>query len=236
MAVDTVRILVVEDEAPIRDGLVNLFRAQGHAVDGVGDGLGALERLQRTVYQAVVLDWMLPGASGIEVLRLVRGQGDTTPVLLLTARGTEDDVVAGLEAGADDYVTKPFGIRELVARVNGLLRRSVATRPEGTRTSHSIGTSVFDGEERCISWAESAVSLTERETLLLLHLIAHQDRAVTREELLEEVWGYSDGSVRTRTVDVHVQQLRSKLKGVPTGDRWIETVRHRGYRFRGNDP
>lgn len=226
------RILVVEDEEPIREGLVSLFEGQGLLVVAVDDGPSALVRASRERFALIVLDWMLPGISGLEVLRRLRERGDPTPVLVLTARGAEDDVVAGLEAGADDYVTKPFGVRELLARAKGLLRRPRVEVEGATRVAQRrIGEVELDLDAHEVRWAGGCVRLTTRESDLLAHLATHAPRFVPREELLVEVWGYRDGSVRTRTVDVHVQQLRAKLRAVPGGDAWIGTARGRGYRF-----
>ena len=226
------RILVVEDEEPIREGLVSLFEGQGLLVVAVDDGPSALVRASRERFALIVLDWMLPGISGLEVLRRLRERGDPTPVLVLTARGAEDDVVAGLEAGADDYVTKPFGVRELLARAKGLLRRP-RVEVEGTTrvTQRRLGEVELDLDAHEVRWAGGCVRLTTRESDLLAHLATHAPRFVPREELLVEVWGYRDGSVRTRTVDVHVQPLRAKLRAVPGGEAWIGTARGRGYRF-----
>ncbi|WP_075098159.1 response regulator transcription factor [Sandaracinus amylolyticus] len=230
----TPRVLVVEDEAPILDGLLALFRAQGWDASGVADGASALESLAASRVDLVVLDLMIPGVPGLEVLRRVRARGDDTPVLVLTAKGAEEDVVAGIEHGADDYVTKPFGIRELVARAKGLLRRPRTTSGAPRRIAIAGATIDLDALE--VRWDASADSpatmrLTAREGSLLEYLAARAHRAVTREELLVDVWGYRDGTVRTRTVDVHVQQLRTKLRAVPGGEAWIATVRGRGYRL-----
>jgi len=223
------RVLIVEDEEPIREGLTELFGKSGFVAENAADGLTALERLSAHTYDLVVLDLMIPGVTGLEVLRKRRGEGDDTAVLILTALGAEEDIVAGLEAGADDYVTKPFGIRELVARARGLLRRNGGPR-EGPRTI-ALGQSIIDLDGLTIRWPEGELRLTSREGFLLEYLAARRHRPVTREELLVDVWGYRDGTVRTRTVDVHIQQLRKKLEDAPGGAQWIATIRGRGYRF-----
>ncbi len=228
---ETPRLLIVEDEAPIREGLVTLFESQGFVVDDVGDGLLALEKAASGSYDAVLLDIMLPGMDGLSVLSHLRSRNDSVAVLLLTAKGAEDDVVRGLEAGADDYVTKPFGIHELVARVKGLLRRSRPDKREARKVVQVDGASL-DLDAGVIERGREQVRLTAREVRLLSFVIERRHRAVARDELLVEVWGYRDGSIQTRTVDVHVQQLRAKLK-VVGGDDWLETQRGRGYRFIG---
>ena len=224
------RLLLVEDEAPIRAGLVELFRSQGFVVDDVDCGLKALEKLAGPRYDAVLLDVMIPGIDGLKVLAHVRERGDRTPVLLLTAKSAEEDVVRGLEQGADDYVTKPFGIHELVARVKGLLRRAAAA-DDGAPRKLSIGGAVLDLDNLRVSVDAAAVGVTAREAMLLEFLYANRQRAVGRDELLVHVWGYQDGTIQTRTVDVHVQQLRAKLKAIPGGEKWIGTVRGKGYRL-----
>jgi len=226
--VEAPRVLIVEDEAAIRHGLVELLRTQGFALELAADGHEAQIKLATGRYDVVVLDWMLPGIDGLTLLQRLRARGDLTPVLMLTARGAEADVVAGIDAGADDYVTKPFGIRELLARVRGLLRRA---RPPASQASFHVGVATVDLARLTVTWPEGQVELTAREGLILEYLRARPGVAVTRESLLTEVWGYHDGSIRTRTVDVHILQLRIKLRAVPGGDAWIGTVRGRGYRL-----
>ena len=220
--------LIVEDEAAIRHGLIELLRAQGFSLDVAVDGHEAQIKLATGRYDLVLLDWMLPGVDGLTLLQRLRARGDLTPVLMLTARGTEADIVAGIDAGADDYVTKPFGIRELLARARGLLRRP---RPPAPQTCFRVGPVAVDLARLTITWPQGQVDLSAREGLILDYLRARPGVAVTREALLTDVWGYHDGSIRTRTVDVHILQLRSKLRTVPGGDDWIGTVRGRGYRF-----
>lgn len=218
-------VLLIEDEAPIRDGLEELFAKQGFRVATAADGAAALLRLEREAFDLLILDLMLPKLAGLQVLARLRQRDTLTPVLVLTARDTEEDVVAGIEAGADDYVTKPFGVRELLARARGLLRR---TRPADAPRSLRIGRGSLDLDTACYREAGTTVALTTREAELLAHLALPLGRVVGREELLVQVWGYRDGSVRTRTVDVHIQQLREKL---PRGGQRIHTIRGRGYRL-----
>lgn len=223
------RVLLVEDEEPILDGLEALFRGQGFVTTRAADGATALDRIADGAFDVVILDLMIPRVDGLSVLRRMRASNDDTPVLILTAKGAEEDVVAGLEAGADDYVTKPFGVRELAARARGLLRRP--REPSERPRRFTVGGVELDLDAQLVREDGAGVRLTSREASLIAYLIDRRHRPVSREELLVDVWGYNDGTVRTRTVDVHVQQLRAKLGAVPGTDGWIETVRGRGYRF-----
>ena len=220
------RVLIVEDEDPIRDGLVSLFAGQGFETSSAANGSDANDELEKSSFDIVVLDLMIPAPTGLEVLAALRARDDRTPVLVLTALGAEDDVVRGLEAGADDYITKPFGVKELVARVKGLLRR---TKPDKPRSVMLHGASL-DLDRLELTRDARTVRLTAREADLLGYLMARKGKTVARDELLVSVWGYRDGSIQTRTVDVHVQQLRSKLEEIGGRD-WITTVRGRGYVF-----
>ncbi len=221
-------VLLVEDEPAILDGLESLFAVSGFVVARAADGGLADARLARERFDLIVLDLMLPTMTGLEVLKRLRERGDDTPVLVLTAKGTEEDVVLGLELGADDYVTKPFAIRELVARSRGLLRRP---RAAGAAKRITIGAATLDLDRHELSSGSITLRLTMRETMFLAYLAERAPAAASREELLVDVWGYRDGTIRTRTIDVHVQQLRSKLRAIPAASEWIATVRGRGYRL-----
>ena len=220
------RVLIVEDETPIRDGLVSLFSGQGFETKSAASGPEALDALAKGTFDIVVLDLMIPPPTGLEVLARLRETDDRTPVLVLTALGSEDDVVRGLEAGADDYITKPFGVKELLARARGLLRR---VKPEKSR-SLVIGDATLDLDKLELVRGPKNVRLTAREADLLGYLVERKGKTVARDELLVSVWGYRDGSIQTRTVDVHVQQLRAKLAAIGGKD-WISTIRGRGYVF-----
>jgi DNA-binding response OmpR family regulator len=214
-------VLVVEDESAIADVIRRNLAAAGYGVQLERDGESALEAVRALRPAAVVLDIGLPGMDGIEVCRRMRGANDWTPVLFVTARDDEVDRIVGLELGADDYVTKPFSPRELVARVTGVLRRSRGV-PDSERLV--LGAVTVDlGEHRAYRDA-AEVALTATEFELLAHLMRRPGRVFTREQLLSEVWGYSSVA-GTRTVDVHVAQLRAKLGDANP----IRTVRGVGY-------
>jgi DNA-binding response OmpR family regulator len=222
------RVLVVEDEPAILDGLEGLFAQSGFLPTRAADGGLADALLSRERFDLVVLDLMLPTLPGLDVLRRLRARGDDTPVLVLTAKDTEEDVVVGLESGADDYVTKPFAIRELVARAKGLLRRP---RTGAAPKRIAIGAASLDLDRHELALGAVTVRLTLREAMFLAYLAERAPSSVSREELLVDVWGYRDGTIRTRTIDVHVQQLRAKLRAIPGAEHWIATVRGRGYRL-----
>ena len=219
-------VLVIEDEKDIRDLVrYNLERA-GYRVGTAADGERGLEALFAARPDAVVLDLMLPGQNGLEVLRELRGEPLTrdVPVIVLTARGAEMDKLLGFENGADDYLTKPFSVRELVARVKALLRRS---KPERGETVIETGVLRVDPAAREIHARDRRLDLTPREFDLLAFFARHPGRVLSRDELLRKVWGY-DYVGETRTVDVHVRRLRQKL-GEAEG--MIETVMGAGYKL-----
>src|SRR5437763_3390609 len=224
------RIVVIEDEPAIRRGVVDVLRATGYEVVEAGDGVRGQEEAVRLGVSLVLLDLMLPRKDGLEVLNEVREVRPTLPIIILTARGTEDDRVRGLKMGADDYVVKPFSARELLARIEAVLRRSLG-RPPDVRAAR-LGHALIDFERREVRWSEQQRGeLSETESALLSFLVAHQQRAVSREELLSRLWGISPQRIETRTIDMHIARLRTKLRD-PSGKQTPEailTVRAQGY-------
>ncbi len=222
------RILVVEDELILREGLVDLIEAAGHEVVAVGDGLLAAERGVAEPFDMVVLDWMLPRLEGPEVCRRLRLARPALPVLMLTAKGAEGDKVDGLHAGADDYVTKPFSPRELLARIEVFERRMKAA-PQAAEVVEVDGCRIDLG--RCVATRDGRDEvLTAREVGIVRWLARHRGRAVTRAELLEHVWGLSP-NIETRTVDVTIMNLRKKLERDPKAPTVIVSQKGIGYSF-----
>ncbi len=224
------QVVVVEDEPAIRRGVADALRASGYSVVEAADGDVGLTESVRLGVDLVLLDLLLPRHDGLDVLEQLRKVRPTLPVIVLTARGSEDDRVRGLKMGADDYVVKPFSARELLARVEAVLRRSVDRPPEVTAAR--LGHAVLDFERREIRWSKHhRTDLSETETALLGFLVAHRKRAVSREELLTRLWGVAPQGLETRTIDMHIARLRQKLRdpsGRPTPEA-IVTVRSQGY-------
>ncbi len=215
-------ILVVEDEAPIASAVAARLRSEGFDVEIAPDGSKGIEAAERLRPDLVVLDLMLPGVDGLEVCRRIQ-KDSPVPVLMLTARDSETDTVVGLEVGADDYMTKPFSPRELVARVHALLRRS--KRTESSDEPIRVGDIAIEPDARRVTLNGEKVHLTPTEFDLLVYFARHKRSVFPRERLLGEVWGYRDGS-GARTVDSHVRGIRRKL-----GDDIIRTVHGVGYAF-----
>lgn len=220
------RILIVEDNADLAIGLQNNLEIEGHTVVRAGDGPAGLDAVQSSVFDLIVLDLMLPGMDGYRVLREIRTKGITTPVLLLTARSEEADKVRGLRLGADDYVTKPFGVLELLARIEALMRRARGASPR----TYQLGAVHVDADRRVVTRHGEAVALTPMELDLLLALLRRSGAVASRIELLQEVWGHT-AAVLTRTVDTHVAELRRKLERDPAEPELILTARKAGYRI-----
>ncbi len=223
------RVVVVEDEDAIRRGIVDVLKVAGYDPVEAADGEVGLREARSAEVDLVLLDLMLPRMDGFTVLSELRSTHPVLPVIILSARGAEDDRVRGLRSGADDYVVKPFSAKELLARVDAVLRRS----PERTPPPMKItgGNVVVDCARREILQPNGdRVALSEMEAGILERLAAHAGRVVSREELLSCVWGIRDGHVETRAIDMHITRLRSKLTGeVEGGLEWIVTVRGKGY-------
>jgi two-component system response regulator RegX3 len=224
---EKLEILVVEDEEAIRGGLADVLAYHGYAPTAVESGEEGLDLGLRQRFALVILDLMLPGIHGLEVCRRLRERVPGLPILMLTAKGSEDDVVRGLRAGADDYVTKPFSIRELVARVESLLRRSGEL--QRAAESFVFGPWKVDSNGLAADDGERTIHLTRREVELLSLFAREAGRVVSRRTLLQQVWGFvNPDGIETRTVDVHIAKLRKKIgRGRPS---LIETVRGAGYR------
>lgn len=224
------RILVVEDEPAIQRGLCDVLAFHGYSPTGVETGEDGLREGLVGQFDLVLLDIMLPGKSGFEVCEELRAELPRLPILMLTARGAEEDVVRGFRCGSDDYVTKPFSIAELMARVEALLRRASRTRtvrPE----PFTLGDVKVDPERRIATTDEGEVELSKRELELLALLVQERGRIVSRRTLLQEVWGFDRPErLETRTVDMHIAKLRKKLGAARD---MIETVRGEGYRVVG---
>jgi DNA-binding response OmpR family regulator len=232
-------ILVVEDEPALRDTLAYNLKKDGFTVEAVGDGRSALESARRLKPDLIVLDLMLPEIDGFEVCRILRKEM-ITPILMLTARDDEIDRVVGLEVGADDYLTKPFSMRELMARVKAQLRRSRLLREEigksnETQTQHKkleFGNLVINLTRREVTRDDEPLALKPQEYELLVFFAEHKGQMLSREFVLERVWGW-DFIGDSRTVDVHVRWIRQKIEDDPGNPKRIVTVRGGGYRFEG---
>lgn len=223
------RILVIEDERAIADSIAHVLAREGFEVRTAVDGEAGLHLAEQFEPDLLILDLMLPKLSGLDVCRAIR-QRSIASIIMLTAKAEEIDRVVGLEMGADDYVTKPFSMRELVARVRAALRRQEMLAGAVSRPSFSDEHLSLDLERPQVLVREEEVALTPRELRLLKTLLAHRGRVRTREQLLEEAWG-SDEYIDPRTVDVHIRWLRKKLEPDPERPQYLETVRGIGYRF-----
>ena len=222
------KVLIIEDERDLVMGLKDNFEYEGYQVCAAYDGESGVESVRRENPDLILLDVMLPKMSGLDVCRKLRRQGIETPILMLTARGDEMDKVVGLEVGADDYVTKPFGLREVLARVRAALRR--ARGRIGELEAFDFGDVHVNFRKHEASKAARALALTPREFAMLQFLVQHREETVTREQLLDEVWGLNNYPF-TRTVDNHIAKLRQKIEDSPADPRHIITVHRIGYKF-----
>jgi two-component system response regulator RegX3 len=231
MSIDPPKVLVVEDEPTIAQGLAEALRYQGYVVEVVEDGRLGLEAAQKGGFEVLLLDLMLPTLSGFDVIERLRKGGSKLPTIILTAKGAEADRVRGLTLGADDYVTKPFSLPELMARVGAQIRRARLDRGEG-ETFEADGVR-FDLGRLCATRGDAILPLTPREGEILRHLRMRQGNVVSRDEFLLEVWKYGTTRVETRTVDNTLAALRRKVERDAAEPRIILTVRGLGYRWGG---
>jgi DNA-binding response OmpR family regulator len=224
------RVLIVEDDAAMATALKDGFTFEGFDIVLAKDGEAGLKAAREMSPDVIVLDVMLPKMNGLDVCKRLRSEGSNVPIMMLTARGQEIDKVLGLKLGADDYVTKPFGFMELIARVEALLRR---TRPGGVAGEvYGFGDVVVDFKKAEMKKRGEVVEVTARELKLLEYFIAHRGEVIPRERLLDQVWEY-DAAPLTRTVDMHVAKLRKKVEDDPGDPKFIVTVHRMGYKFNG---
>jgi DNA-binding response OmpR family regulator len=224
------RILVVEDDKAIRQGIVDALAFDGYDVLEAKDGKEGTQMALRFDYDLLLLDLILPKGDGLEILEAVRAGRPTQPVIILTARGEEQDRIKGLELGADDYVVKPFSVKELLARIQAVLRRSPERPTDVTEVEFKGGVvDLTKGEVKFADGGQSELSVREGE--LLRYLASSAGRVISRDELLSRVWRLTPSRVDTRTIDVHVARLREKLRDDPANPRLIQTVRGKGYMF-----
>lgn len=226
----TERILVIEDEESLAVGIRDALEHAGYTVMLAHDGKAGLDAVRTGEFDLVVLDLMLPGMNGLDLLRTLRTERHDVRVVILTARAEESDVIRGLEGGADDYMRKPFSPGELVARVTSQFRRRDLDSAPPAHLELCEGIRV-DLDRLEVHRDGGVVPLTPREGDILRYLIQHRDRVVTRDDLLVDVWHYSNGKVETRTVDIHIVGLRRKVEPEPSQPRLIQTVRGKGYRW-----
>jgi two-component system alkaline phosphatase synthesis response regulator PhoP len=223
------KILIVEDEAALATTLKDRLRKEGYQVNVARDGLAGFNLAASEPFDLIVLDWMLPGQSGLTVCQKLRERGSITPILMLTARRQLTDKVAGLKTGADDYLSKPFHMAELLARIEALIRRG---QPATAAARHQFGTVCVDLRRTEVSRDGRAVPVSAKEFQLLRYFVEHRGATLSRDELLREVWGY-EVTPSSRTVDVHVAWLRQKLEKDPRNPQFILTVVGLGYKFAG---
>ena len=224
------KVLVIEDNANLAFGLTRSLESEGYEVEAAEDGVRGFEMAKSSNCDLILLDLMLPGMDGYTILKKLRAEGKDVPVLILTARGEEADKVFGFRLGADDYVTKPFSLSELLARVQAILRRAKAAERREGEAIEEFGEVSINTLARSVKKADAEVQLTPKEFDLLLALVRRRGAVVSRLELLKEVWGHQ-AEVMTRTVDIHIAELRRKLEHDPSTPVHILTVWKAGYRL-----
>lgn len=222
-------ILTVEDDEAIRQGIVDALSHRGFETLEAADGRSGLTLATTADYDLLLLDLALPGVTGLEILKNVRELLPVIPVIILTAKGSEQDRVAGLKLGADDYVVKPFSVLELLARIEAVLRRSPGRHEN--RETIEFDDGVLDFSRREVRFSDERIELSEKEAELLHYLASNCDRAISRDELLASVWRLTPKGLTTRTIDMHIARLREKLRDPPGAPRLLLTVRGKGYKF-----
>jgi two-component system response regulator RegX3 len=222
------RILIVEDDPAILTGLQDVLVFNGYTADGESDGGQGLASALAQAYDLILLDVMLPTLDGFSICEQLREKKPGQAIIMITAKGSEDDVVAGFKAGADDYVSKPFSLRELMVRVEALLRRSGKHLGDEQILCSGI---LFDGLNLRASCGEKCIDLTRREMDIIVYLYRHRQRIVGKKELLTDVWHYADADIETRTVDIHILKLRKKIAVLNPKAELIQTIRGEGYRL-----
>jgi two-component system response regulator RegX3 len=226
-------LLIVEDEEAILQGLSDVFTFNGYAVDSAVDGEDGLKKALQGKYHLIILDVMLPKMDGFTVCNKIRETDRSQPIIMLTAKNSEEDIIQGLKLGADDYISKPFSVRELLARVASVLRRSTKLALESDKVE--LGNLTIDPVRLSGEMNGESISFTRREIDILLHLFQHNDRPVSRQELLKEVWGYTNvDHIETRTVDIHITKLRRKIESDSSKPTLLVTVRGEGYQLKAS--
>ncbi len=221
-------ILIVEDDPAILGGLSDVLVFNGYSVKGAADGGEGLQMILDEQFDLVLLDVMLPTMDGFTICKKVREDKPAQPIIMITAKGAEEDIITGFKAGADDYVPKPFSLRELIVRVEAVLRRSGKHLGD---EQIECGGIVFDGKNLRAKSGPHILDLTRREMDIMVYIHRHKDRIVSKKELLTEVWRYADADIETRTVDIHMLKLRKKLTTLNDQANLIQTVRGEGYRL-----
>lgn len=222
------RILVVEDDAALLRGLMDVLVFNGYEVKGIDDGGVGLRAGLDEQFDLILLDIMLPTLDGFSICKEIRKEKPVQGIIMITAKGSEDDIISGFKAGADDYIPKPFSLRELMVRIEAVLRRTGKNLGD---EEVNVGEIFFDGKNLRAHTESDSVELTRREMDIIIHLHRHRDRIVSKKELLTEVWHYADADIETRTVDIHMLKLRKKIAGLIGNGALIETIRGEGYRL-----
>jgi two-component system response regulator RegX3 len=225
-----VRILVVEDEEAIRTGLIDVLVFHGYEVEGAATGPEGLKKALTGKFGLILLDIMLPGMDGYEICDRIRAEDRNQPIIMLTAKTSDEEIIQGLKLGADDYVSKPFSIQQLVLRIEAVLRRSRIGQQQARILN--LGNMAIDTENLSGAKGSEEITFTKREIEVLCYLAQNSERPVAREELLLKVWGYArDLGIETRTVDIHIAKLRRKIEADPKAPEHLITVRGAGYRL-----